>query len=803
MRPLARSICRIDRCAALLVVFCWSGARAANPKPVAFDPTATTPYFASGPAADAAAALRLEDWNKAAQGFAAYVKAHPHARDARQARFLLAYAELKAGRFNDAATHFDALAKSYPLLADYDRVFAARAHLAAGRATLALDRAKRVPSDSALDGEARFLRAEAERLSGHDAAAAAAYRAYLEGYPQSWRAAEARFRLAEALDNSGDHDAARIEWRRLYLEAPTETWGKQAAAHLGPNPVFTADELAGRAMVLFDAMRNVESENEWKKVLAAPGLDDKLACVARFHEAQSVFKERQRWRAAPLFDAAIEACAKAHDEDLWVKALYQGARSWGQKGLDDVADTTKSALLFEKVWREHPLHSYADDARLREAEQYDTLKDEAKATELYAGLPSMFAAGDQKGEALWRLAFRAWRKGDVAAAKQYLEQELALLPREEGWWEAGRTLYWLGRCADRVGDAAGAETLWTRAAREYPLSYYALQALNRLREKWPDKEVRLVAELARDPGGDDEPAAGSDREGADQRPANAWTFHKRALFAEPGFRRGVELARLGLGAEAKRELALAGIDVPKARKALTPDADHEELLWLAAVLYDRAGDYSISHFIPRYLLTGYERQWPVGANKKRWLLSYPRGYRDLIEKNTALTGQPATLEFAIVREESGFDPLMESFANAIGLTQLTAAPASRFANGLPHDGHALRDPAINVAIGARELGQLWNAYGGAAALAIAGYNAGEGAVNRWLRDPERAGLTLDEFIEDIPYDETRGYTKRVLASFFAYSWLYDKNEVPSLPLPLPPPPAHTPPPPHNATAHKR
>src|SRR3954471_12997434 len=88
----------------------------AEPKPVNFDPTEAAPYFADGPAAQAAADLRLEDWNKAATGFAAYVKAYAKAKDAKQAQFLLAYAELKAGRFNDAAQHFDALVKSYPLL---------------------------------------------------------------------------------------------------------------------------------------------------------------------------------------------------------------------------------------------------------------------------------------------------------------------------------------------------------------------------------------------------------------------------------------------------------------------------------------------------------------------------------------------------------------------------------------------------------------------------------------------------------------------------------------------------------------
>ena len=68
----------------------------------------------------------------------------------------------------------------------------------------------------------------------------------------------------------------------------------------------------------------------------------------------------------------------------------------------------------------------------------------------------------------------------------------------------------------------------------------------------------------------------------------------------------------------------------------------------------------------------------------------------------------------------------------------------------------------------------------AAPLAIAGYNAGEGAVERWLA--ERGDLAMDEFMESIPYDETRNYTKRVLASYFTYSWLYGAQPVPKLPL---------------------
>jgi soluble lytic murein transglycosylase len=121
----------------------------------------------------------------------------------------------------------------------------------------------------------------------------------------------------------------------------------------------------------------------------------------------------------------------------------------------------------------------------------------------------------------------------------------------------------------------------------------------------------------------------------------------------------------------------------------------------------------------------------------------------------------------------------------VGLTQLTQAPAKRFAQGLPFGREALRDPVINVTIGARELGDLWRRSKGNAALAIAGYNAGDGAVRRWLRAAP-PGTVLDELIESIPYDETRGYTKRVLGSWFTYHWLYggDGDPVPPLPQSL-------------------
>jgi soluble lytic murein transglycosylase len=114
----------------------------------------------------------------------------------------------------------------------------------------------------------------------------------------------------------------------------------------------------------------------------------------------------------------------------------------------------------------------------------------------------------------------------------------------------------------------------------------------------------------------------------------------------------------------------------------------------------------------------------------------------------------------------------------MGLTQMMTRTAQRFAKW-PVTREALFDPDKNLEVGSRFLAFLLEHYSGAVPLVISGYNAGEGGVDRWLK--ERGDLELDEFIETIPFDETRGYTKRVLSSYLTYAWLYEpKTPVPAI-----------------------
>ena len=303
--------------------------------------------------------------------------------------------------------------------------------------------------------------------------------------------------------------------------------------------------------------------------------------------------------------------------------------------------------------------------------------------------------------------------------------------------------------------------------REYPLSVYALLALARLKNSDAHEAEALVASL---------------RKGLSDVPA--WTFPPRPLYGEAGFLRAVELGRMGQGSDARRELARLGlatsVDKHVASAVAAARTEGEDVLWITATLLDRAGVWSASHSLPRYGVTSYRLEYPKGLGTAKWKLAYPRAFPTLVTKNTHQNQLPDALEWAIMREESAFSPKTESFANAIGLTQMLVKTAKRFSEGAPVTRDVLLDPAKNVELGAKFLGFLYKHFSGAAPLTIAGYNAGEGAVDHWLGD--RGDLDMDEFMETIPYDETRNYTKRVLASYFAYSWLYGPKPVPPVPL---------------------
>ncbi len=752
-------------------------------KPVDFDKTWLEPYFTKGSGKDGLDRFREEDWPGAEAGFGKAVRLLKKGSDELLAtRYMLALARENESKWKDAGDAFEALYTAAPKLATYHAYHAARCRLRGGDAAGALAWADKVTAGTVPEAETTLIRIDAFRALARWDEAKATIDAFLARFPNGPRRAEAMFKRGEAIEKlaAGKRDDANASlldvtaiYRRVWSEAPLEAWADRAAERLEALAAtlpkdearllrtHSAGEWVTRGMSYFDHNRNVESEQAFIAALAAPGLDKNLECRARFHRAQSVWKQRQRARAAPLFDDADGACFRADNRDLHAKALYQGARCYASQNA-----RADALARYARIEAEHPDHSYADDARLREAELASDAGDEATAATILAEVPKRYPKGDLLNESLWRLAFASWRAGNDEGALHWLDENLRLVPHEEIWYAEGRALYWKARVLERQGKAEDARHFYERAAREYPLSVYALLALTRLQGVDGSAAASLVASL---------------REGIHDVPD--WTFTARPLFGNDGFLRAVELARMGQGGDARRELARLGLATSAEKHGGVRGAPEEEdLLWITAILLDRGGSWAASHSIPRYGVMGYRLEYPRALGAAKWKIAYPRAFPALVAKNAKANGLPEGLQLAIMREESAFSPRIESFANAIGLTQMLVKTAKRFSNGAPVTREVLLDPAKNVELGSRFLGFLWKRFNATPPLTIAGYNAGESAVEKWLG--ERGGLATDEFMETIPYDETRNYTKRVLASFFAYSWLYGDAPVPTVPLTL-------------------
>lgn len=698
------------------------------------------------------------------------------ARDQAQASYLLGHALLRAGKFEEAESLFALLHGSYPLLRDYQLFYGARALWGLKKYEAASQRAALISTASVLARPALLLRARALCAAEKHAQCVPLFRTYLSG-SKTTVDMDARLQLARALVataktlGSRAGDVTRLEairaLKQVVINGQLTAHAAPAAAlmaRLAPETpggkelsVLTPWEKYEQAMVLDRAMRNKRAEEALSKLLEVSGLSDDLTCKVRYHLARSVFKQRDRARSEPLYTRAIAACARAKNSDLEVKSLYNGARGLLKRGKPGLA-----LARFAELEKRHPGHSYADDARLRSAEVLQDQDKPEEASRLLASIPGSYPGGDMVREALWRLSRQAYFAGKLKEALLHLDRIINELGRAEIYYAHGRALYWKARVLGRLKKRAKARALWERCIREYPLSYYALLSLNQLRRNHPGRYRAMTKELL-----------------SPRRARKTWEFPARRLYGRPGFLRGVELARLGFGKAAARELASVGVEISR-------DQDTANL-WLAAVLYDRAGLWHRSHQVPRQIDTGYRWTHPVGENRRRWMVSYPLAFPGLVRDNAAKAGIPPWLVLAVMREESGFSTTVESYANALGLMQLimpTARTAARLHNIEVHR-KLLHDPAVNIKLGATYLGFLTHGFKETFPLTISGYNAGEGATLRWLRRFKK--LSLDELIEQIPYDQTRQYTKRVLSSLFTYSVLYGapSERVPRIPNKLP------------------
>ncbi|WP_437907289.1 transglycosylase SLT domain-containing protein [Sorangium sp. So ce327] len=777
----------------------------------AFDPERLTLVLDDPRLAQVQKLVEQEAYAGAAAAMAQALSAPLSPADAAAFRYQLGRLRALAGDPVGAAKEYDAAAAAGGPLADHARFAAADLLARAGQPDAALERARAVASDVAIADELDRIVAGALADKGDIEGAAARWRAYLaRSWPAStWVPEALRFARALLRHPSEDHaeEAVRVT-RRVIDEAPGGAGAGEAKeirdqalstlpfARRKPFLDLGPADLLARARALLASRQDKEALAVTDALIALPEAQapSAFACDAFAARGEALGRLRRRAEAADLFGTAIERCGPAAPAAAGAsapaaasaapaaasaapaaagapaprrpEALYNAGRA--SLRVDRHAEAAARFALLEK---EYPDHRLADDARYLGARALLGLGDQAQFVQLLTAMPDDYPSGDMVADGLFELALFEMERGDWAGAVRPLERALERFPHERAYHAAGRLPYYLGRAHIETGSPDKGKALLEQVIRDYPLSFYMALSHARLADVDPAAAQRaLSAALERD--------------------ASApYTELRSPLFAQPAFTRAVELARQGEAKLARRELDLLGVGGKTAPR---------EVMWASAFLLARSGALPQSYSILRTAMAApaavelageWVDHYPVGRWRGAWELAYPRPFAGLVAAETKRSGIPEALAYAIMREESAFDPRVASPAQAFGLMQLIVPTAKLVAKplGLPWSADALKRPEVNIALGCRYLSQLRGQFSDNPLLAIPAYNAGGGAPKRWIA--ERPSQSFDLWVERIPYEETRLYTKRVMTSLAVYELLYagaQPGEALRTPLPASP-----------------
>jgi len=283
----------------------------------------------------------------------------------------------------------------------------------------------------------------------------------------------------------------------------------------------------------------------------------------------------------------------------------------------------------------------------------------------------------------------------------------------------GRALYWRGRAHEAMGDAHGAQDFYQKGSKHFTTFYGQLAA---------EKAGLQKIDIGKDPD---------------------VTAQDRARFES---RDVVRAARISgeMGERGLLRTFLMHLDD-------TPQS---------------AVDYAMLVDIAREFQDQELSMQVVRAAASRGFILPERGYPLRTIPTVRTTAEPAFI-YGITRQESGFDPRVRSEANARGMMQLIPPTAQGVARrlGVSYSLDQLYDADYNMRLGAFHLGELTDDFSGSYLMAAAGYNAGPGRPREWIGfcgDPRASGVDPVDFIECIPFSETRNYVMRVLEGMNVY-----------------------------------
>lgn len=656
-----------------------------------------------------------------------------------EASYLLGMSYRALKKWDDAAKWLEISSKYQPL-ADYSVYYLGEIHFNSGNYQSSIESFSTLRSkfpESRWREEAAFKVSMALFQLGRYVDSISSFERFINENPRSPLIPHTRMKMAEGIEKTGGSREAYSRYKEIWLNFPSSPEARTSLERmmqislneesLNLPLTISIEERYKRACNLLSNNIYRETINELRPIL---------------DEAQKDGAERPGWFAEGLLKLG-EAYYQMREDGNAVATLKRIPETASSSILEEAAFLSAKALqrsgnrieavqTFEGLRRNSPKADFAAKAAFRIADMAEGDGDTLKARDLYHTFYMDFPKNKLADDALWKEGWFTYLEKDYKGASILFLKLLAEYPSSEF---ADTVTYWAGRSVEKAGMTEDAVRHYTSVINNYPLSYYAAISRGRLPVPLP-LQVKTTSYTPKQ-----------------HLPERYVSFH---------LNKGKTLLGLGFREDASAEFSLA-----------ESRCDDKGTLLDIARLFAETGDY---HKVQRVMVKGFQeylREDLGQANNEIWRFSFPTGFSDDIRVNAGTNSLNPYLVHAIIREESSYRMDAVSRAGAIGLMQLmptTGRNMSKQAGFKDYSTQTLYRPEVNIAFGSLYLKMLIEDYKGNVPLSVASYNAGPNAVSTWI---SRYGTDeMDEFIEKIPYPETRNYVKKVLRSYDVYERLY-------------------------------
>ena len=533
---------------------------------------------------------------------------------------------------------------------------------------------------------------------------------------------------------------AAKDYQTIFYKYPLSDEAKEAGASLprlnkelhSEFPYATAELQEQRAQAFYDARKWKEARSEYDKLasmLKDPANPARQRALLRSAEC------RQHPKAAPGLFVSLKPQS---DPEVEAERLYSLSQAY-RSNKNETEMLTNIELLADKF----PDSKWTEEALMAGGNYYWVQLDRTKAMHYYERVLEKFPGGKNAYNAEWRIAWVAYLDRQPFAGDK-MTVFLRKYPVSGG---AVNALFWLGRDAERSGNPAHARAFFKKAVDRWPNTYYAYAAQAHLDKLGPG-EVDSPDFLMQLPPAQplkpfDEPIAPNVLE--------RWN-------------RAQALRTIAFDTSAELEL--------KAAYAAT--VSPRFLVEAAQAAFDQ-GHFASGMNYGRLAVTSFDsrklNEVPVSA----WKVLYPLPYEAALRREAERNNFDPMFAAGLIRQESTFQADAVSRANAIGLMQILPKEGRRLAKAakVRYTKASLFDPNVNIELGMLYISDLTRTTG-APEYAAAAYNAGEDRLAQWRA--ERNYDEIQEFVESIPFTETREYVQIVLRNATMYRQLYGETQ---------------------------